>query len=190
MPEKLAIDPKRTALLVMDVQSQIVGRYPAAEGGYLATLASAVDAARASGIKVIYVIVLFRKGHPEIAPTNQMFSALKAGGQLIDDKVHPKVAPHDGELVVVKKRVSAFAGSDLQVILSAHDINHLILTGIATSGVVLSTLRQAADLDYRLSVIADCCLDGDAEVHAVLTGKVFPRQASVMDAEAFITGLK
>jgi nicotinamidase-related amidase len=54
-----------------------------------------------------------------------------------------------------------------------------VLSGIATSGVVLSTLRQAADLDYRLVVLADACLDGDPEVHRVLTGKVFPRQADV-----------
>ena len=55
-----------------------------------------------------------------------------------------------------------------------------MLAGIATSGVVLSTLRQAADLDYRLVVLADGCLDADPEVHQVLTGKVFPRQADVL----------
>ncbi len=48
------------------------------------------------------------------------------------------------------------------------------------SGVVLSTLRQAADLDYRLTVLADGCLDADPEVHRVLTEKVYPRQADVM----------
>ena len=55
----------------------------------------------------------------------------------------------------------------------------LVLTGIATSGVVLSTLRYAADQDYELVVLADACLDGDPEVHRVLTEKVFPRQAGV-----------
>ena len=53
------------------------------------------------------------------------------------------------------------------------------MTGVATSGVVLSTLRQAADLDYRLVVLSDACLDADPEVHRVLTEKVFPRQAAV-----------
>ena len=55
----------------------------------------------------------------------------------------------------------------------------MVLTGIATSGVVLSTLRQAADLDYEITVLSDGCLDADPEVHRVLTGKVFPRQATV-----------
>jgi nicotinamidase-related amidase len=96
------------------------------------------------------------------------------------------VAPRDGEVVVTKKRVSAFAGSDLQVVLRAQGIEELILTGIATSGVVLSTLRAAADMDYRLTVIADCCADRDDEVHRVLTTKVFPRQADVVSADEWI----
>ena len=75
--------------------------------------------------------------------------------------------------------MSAFTGSDLQVVLRSIGAGTLVLTGIATSGVVLSTLRQAADLDYRLVVLSDGCLDADPEVHRVLTEKVFPRQAAV-----------
>jgi nicotinamidase-related amidase len=63
-----------------------------------------------------------------------------------------------------------------------------VLTGIATSGVVLSTLRQAADLDYRLIVLADACLDADPEVHRVLTEKVFPRQAEVRTVAEWTAG--
>ena len=86
-------------------------------------------------------------------------------------------------MTVTKRRVSAFAGSDLDVILRAGGITHLVLAGIATSGVVLSTLRQAADLDYQLTVLSDGCLDADAEVHRVLTEKIFPRQAGVVTIE-------
>ena len=74
----------------------------------------------------------------------------------IDDpstEVHAAVAPEPGEVVVTKKRVSAFAGSDLDVVLRGLDVDALVLTGIATSGVVLSTLRMAADLDYELTVL-------------------------------------
>jgi nicotinamidase-related amidase len=80
---------------------------------------------------------------------------------------------------VTKRRVSAFTGSDLEVVLRARGISHLVLAGIATSGVVLSTLRQAADLDYRLTVLTDGCLDADPDVHQILLGRVFPRQAEV-----------
>lgn len=89
-------------------------------------------------------------------------------------------------VVVTKRRVSAFAGSDLDLVLRAGEIDSLVLAGIATGGVVLSSLRQAADLDFGLTVLADGCLDPDPEVHRVLTEKVFPRQAEVLSVEEWI----
>jgi len=89
---------------------------------------------------------------------------------------------------VTKRRVSAFAGSDLDVVLRSLEVDHLVLAGISTSGVVLSTVRQAADLDYRLTVLADGCADPDPEVHRVLLDKVFPRQATVVDTRAWVAG--
>ncbi|MCW6009271.1 cysteine hydrolase [Micromonospora sp. CPCC 205371] len=94
--------------------------------------------------------------------------------------IHPEVAPGPDDIVVTKRRVSGFSGSDLDVVLRAGRVEQLVLTGIATSGVVLSTLRQAADLDFGLTVLSDGCLDADPEVHRVLTEKVFPQQAEVM----------
>ena len=84
--------------------------------------------------------------------------------------------------MVTKRRVSAFAGSDLDVLLRAGGIRSLVLAGIATSGVVLSTLREAADKDYRITVLSDLCADTDAEVHNVLITKVFPRQSDVISS--------
>jgi nicotinamidase-related amidase len=75
---------------------------------------------------------------------------------------------------------SSFYPLFTQLGLRSFGIQHIVLTGIATSGVVLSTLREAADKDYRITVLADCCADGDEEVHRVLTTKVFPRQADVL----------
>ena len=94
-------------------------------------------------------------------------------------EIPPAIAPAPGEPVVTKRRVSAFAGSDLAVLLRSLDAGTLVLAGIATSGVVLSTVREAADLDYRLEVLADGCLDRDDEVQRVLLEKIFPRQAQV-----------
>jgi nicotinamidase-related amidase len=156
-----------TVLLVMDVQRGVVERF-AEDPGYLQRLAGAVTAARGAGVPVVYVAIGFRPGHPEISARNRTFSALAAAGG------SPRA-----DLVVTKRRVSAFTGSDLDVLLRGLGAGTLILTGIATSGVVLSTLRQAADLDYQLIVLADACLDADPEVHRVLTEKVFPRQAEV-----------
>jgi nicotinamidase-related amidase len=174
------------ALLVMDVQRAIVERF--ADDDLLERVAEAVAAARGSGIRVIYVRVAFRPGHPEVSARNRTFAAVRDAGGLIDDEgaaIHDAVAPLPGEVVVTKRRVSAFAGSDLDVVLRAAEITHLVLCGIATSGVVLSTVRAAADLDFELSVLHDACADGDPEVHRVLTEKVFPRQAAVLDVAAW-----
>jgi nicotinamidase-related amidase len=172
-----------TALLVMDVQRGIVERF-AGDAGYLPRLGRAITAARAAGIPVIYVTIGFRPGHPEISARNRSFSAIASAGRFTETdpaaEIHPAVAPAAGDLLVTKRRVSAFAGSDLEVLLRGLGAGTLVLAGIATSGVVLSTLRQAADLDYRLVVLADACLDADPEVHRVLTEKVFPRQAEVL----------
>ena len=76
--------------------------------------------------------------------------------------------------------MSAFSGGDLDVVLRARAIDSLVLTGVATSGAVLSTLREAADLDFDLTVLSDGCADPDDEVHRVLIEKIFPSQAQVM----------
>jgi nicotinamidase-related amidase len=93
---------------------------------------------------------------------------------------HPPLAPVDGEITVRKVRVGPFSTTDLREQLDARGIDTLVLAGISTSGVVLSTVRQAVDLDYRVVVVSDAVADFDEEVHRVLTTKVFPRQAEVL----------
>lgn len=176
--------------MVMDVQRGVLARF-ADNRDYLRRLRGAIDKARQHGVAVTYVVVGFRPGHPEVSPRNLSFSAIaSSGGFCANDpasQIHPDVEPQPGDVVVTKRRVSAFAGSDLDMVLRAGEFDHMVLTGVATSGVVLSTLRQAADLDFRLTVIADCCLDADAEVHRVLTEKIFPRQAEVLTAASWLS---
>ena len=183
----------KMALLVMDMQLGIVNRFAPA-GDILTHTSAVIDAARAASIPVIYVVVTFRPGYPEVSPRNKSFSTIKQQSSssvpMLTMEVHPAIAPQPTDIVVTKRRVSAFSGSDLEVVLRAQDISHLVLCGIATSGVVLSTLREAADKDYQLTVLADCCVDGDEEVHRILLSKVFPRQAEVMQASEWMEKLK
>jgi nicotinamidase-related amidase len=179
-----------TALLVMDMQDGILGNFPDA-ANFIYKVSGAINHARSKNIPVIYVTVGFRQGAPEINMSNKGFASAKARFGNLDMtsfmKVHNDVSPKAGEITVVKRRVSAFAGSDLDVVLRSFGIQHMILTGIATSGVVLSTLREAADKDYKLTVLADCCADADEEVHRVLTTKVFPKQAEVLNLSEWIS---
>ena len=173
----------QTALLLMDFQNSFAaGREEAVSNAVVAA-----EAARAAGIPVVFVRVAFRPGYPEISGNNLRFAqtAANAGDAMTVDSPNTQIvaalAPRENEPIVVKKRFSSFTGSDLEVILRGLGATHLVLAGISTAGVVLSTLRQAADLDYRLTVLADACADGDPEVHRVLTEKVFPMQAQVLN---------
>jgi nicotinamidase-related amidase len=182
------------ALLVMDMQVGIVTRFAQASD-VLTPTNTAITAARAASIPVIYVVVGFRPGYPEISPRNKSFSATKqqqssSSIPIFTLEIHPAIAPLPTDIVVTKRRVSAFSGSDLEVVLRAQDVSHPVLCGIATSGVVLSTLREAADKDYQLTVLADCCGDNDEEVQRVLLSKVFRRQAEVVQASEWVAGLK
>lgn len=152
-----------------------------------------MDAARRTGIPILYVVVRFRTGYPEISLRNATFAripemkAFTKGDPSAD--IHPNIAPQEGDTVVTKRRVSAFTGSDLEVVLRSLGAETLVLSGISTSGVVLSTLRQAADLDYRITVLEDLCMDPDPEVHRMLTQKIFPTQATVVSAEKWVSQL-
>jgi membrane AbrB-like protein len=140
-------------------------------------------AARSADMPVIYVVASFRPDYPEISPRNRTFSLLAQNGLLQagspGTQIHSAVAPLEREPVVIKHRVGAFSGTDLQTILQSRAIETLVLTGVSTSVVVLSTLRQAFDLDYRILVAGDCCADPDREVHDMLLSRVFPKQATV-----------
>lgn len=191
-----SFDPSRSAVLSMDYQTAIVSRYAKEQEDLLARAASVLRRARDSGMAIIHVQVGFRPNLPEVSPRNILFHSIRNSlqhQQLFTGPggaIHAAVAPEGNDIVVTKHRVSAFTGTDLDMILRAKDIETLILFGIATSGVVLSTLRHAADADYRLIVIKDCCADLDAEVHDCLVAKIFPRQATVISASEFLASLK
>ncbi|MFP5116042.1 cysteine hydrolase family protein [Bacillaceae bacterium C204] len=180
---------KNTALLVMDLQNGIVSRF-AGNAEVLHPFQKAVEAARQNNIPVIFVRVGFSEGYLEVSPQNKAFLAIsKNGGMTLSDsstQIHESVQPKANEPVITKYRFSAFAGSNLEVILRSQQINTLVLSGIATSGVVLSTLREAADKDFSITVLSDACLDADSEVHRVLMEKVFPRQADVQTVDTWI----
>ncbi len=181
----------QTALLVMDLQNPIIQSLTD-QTTIVTNVSKAVAQARAKKIPVIYVVVGFRPAAPEISAQNKSFSILNNKEMWTTEfsdqwvQIHPDLTPQTDEVVITKRRISAFTGSDLEVVLRGLNIRHLVLTGISTSGVVLSTVREAADKDFQLTVIEDCCADRDPEVHQVLTSKVFPAQAEVIRLENWI----
>ena len=193
MADAFTMDPARTAVLSMDCQAGIVSIYTRdAKDAFLLRVASVLNHARAAGMTVIHIQVGFRPGLPEISSRNTLFGAVKSSEQHQQLFREPLgaipdiIAPHGNEIVITKRRISAFAGTDLAMVLRANDIDTLVLLGIATSGVVLSTLTEAADADYRVAVIGDCCADLDSALHDCLLQRFFPTRGSVFSAESFI----
>ncbi|HEX9136440.1 MAG TPA: isochorismatase family cysteine hydrolase [Nitrospirota bacterium] len=191
---EFTIKPERTALLIMDYQNDIVGMLPEDARTALVDRAGMVlKEARQARLPIIYVVVRFRPGYPEVNLQNKLFSSLKESGRLLEGtagaEIDPRVAPQPGDIVVTKRRVGAFSTTDLETIVRSHNIDRLILFGISTSGVVLSTVRWAADMDYSLVVVSDLCADRDPEVHRVLMDKVFPWQATVVTSKELLKAL-
>ena len=185
------INTARTAVLIMDYENDIVNMLPKeAQAPLLDKASTILKASRKAGLPIIYIVVRFREGYPEINPQNKLFNSLKDSGRLREGtqgaEIHEKVAPQAGDIIVTKRRVGAFSTTDLEAILRSKNINTLVLFGISTSGVVLSTVRWAADMDYKLAVISDASADGDPEVHRILMDKVFPRQATVVSTQEFL----
>jgi nicotinamidase-related amidase len=184
------IDANTSALLVMDFQTPILDGITS--HGLVESTASLIAAARAASARVIYVVVGFRAGYPEVSARNPMFEGVRQSrrfeGQAFE--IPASLTPLPTDIVIAKHRVSSFAGTDLDMILRANGLETLVLSGIVTSGVVLSTVRHAADADYRVIVVEDCCADRDPEVHRVLMAKVFPRQATVTNLRAAVEALR
>ena len=180
-----ALDPSRTALLVMDYQNGIVGRLEDPEA-LLGRMAHAIALVRKAGGHISYVRVAFDDADFDAIPPTSQFAALVASSRRAmhadspATAVHESVAPEPGDILVRKTRVGAFSTTDLDGQLRARQIDTLVLAGISTSGVVLSTVRDAADRDYQVFVLADTCADPQPGVHEFLTEKIFPRQGRVI----------
>lgn len=180
------------AVLVMDFQRTMVERF--ATDAHLAAARRVRDAARAAGACNVLVGVQFRAHHPEIGERAGFFTHVRESGSFT--AADPGSALHDGlglderDVVVLKRRVSAFASTDLDLVLRARGVTRLALAGISTSGVVLSTLRSAIDLDYELVVLEDLCLDGDPVVQDTLMTRVFPRHATITTSAQFTAELE
>jgi nicotinamidase-related amidase len=184
-------EPSRSALLSMDCQTGIVERYTKNDESFVHRAAAVLAAARDAKMKVIHVQAGFRANFPEISARNTLFSSIKTSAwhqqmfQGPKGAIHPALAPRGDEVVVTKHRVGAFTGTDLDMILRANEIGTIVLLGIATSGVVLSTLVDAFDLDYRVVVVKDACTDLDRDLHDCLINRFFPARASVISAGEF-----
>ncbi len=180
-----ALDPKQTALLVMDFQQGVVERIPDPDAILSRVQRAIADVSGHGGI-IVYVRVAFtEEDWAAIPPANAIFARAAENRMMHHEDpstaIHDQLAPEPGDIVVRKTRVGAMSTTDLDQQLRNRGITTLVLAGIFTSGVVLSTVIEAADRDYQLYVLSDGTEDPDPETRDVLLHKVFPRSAHVID---------
>ncbi|MFB6711519.1 MULTISPECIES: cysteine hydrolase family protein [unclassified Streptomyces] len=192
-----ALDPARTALLVMDYQPAMLALLP--EGGDRLALLGRVEGAiadvRANGGTIAYVRVGFTEADWDAIPAANKSFAPVARHRVMHHEdpaaaVHERLAPQDGDITVRKIRHGGLSTTDLDQRLRERGITTLVVSGISTSGVVLSTVIDAADRDYRLYVLSDGVADPDTEVHDVLLHRVFPARAHIIDTAELHTLLR
>jgi nicotinamidase-related amidase len=179
------VDAAQTALVLMDFQPAVLGTVAESEtAALLANAEKALTWARSAGLTVAHVRVAFQDADYRAIPQrNRAFAPLR-GGMMADGspecEIIESLRPQEDEIVVRKTRFGSFSTTNLSSRLLEAGIESLILAGISTSGVVLSTVRDAADQDFQIYVLADACADGNPHVHSLLTEAVFPHQAYVI----------
>jgi nicotinamidase-related amidase len=182
------LDPASTALLVMDYQDAWLRTLVDPEA-VIAQAATAIATAREHDVLVAYAqVTLTAADYAAVPDHNIIFNQIARPPGVLDadapgNAIDERVAPEPSDKVIRKTRVSAFDRTDLDEWLRGMGIDTLILAGISTSGVVLSTICDGADLDYRLLVLADACTDRDPVIQSVLMERVFPQRATVITVE-------
>ncbi|CAG8529878.1 1465_t:CDS:2 [Ambispora leptoticha] len=195
---------ENTAFLFCDYQNDIIGMNQNSQtlNQFLSRsrqLFRAVHQARQkrNSITSVSIGTSFRPGYPEVSPNNQNFVLLKLYGRLIEgtkgaefiDGLVP--AETEDDIVIKKRRLDAFYNTDLKMILESRNIKHIVLAGINTGGVILSTTRSACDMDFRITVVKECCFDGSETVQNVLMDEIFPRQGiAAMNVDVILNELR
>jgi nicotinamidase-related amidase len=138
------------------------------------------DAARARNGSVYSANIRFRPGYPEVSPLNKNGQGIKELGLFIDAQIAPELGQQATEPLIIAHRASVFFGTDLQARLCAQGIDTLLMAGIASTGVVLSSVAYASDADFRLFTVKDCCYDPDQVVHDHLFSTAFDSRTTVL----------
>jgi len=171
--------PSNAIYLVCDMINDLVHEDgPNGKKGYgpilarrntIANTAEAIRKARAAGVKIAYVRVGFSQDYRECPPKSQIFQGAKKAGLFKlgtwGTEVHPALAPQPGDFDIVKHRVSPFYATSLEAILRSNGIERLYVSGVSTSGAVLSAAKDGHDRDYEVYVLDDCCAAITDEQH-------------------------
>ena len=189
----------RPAVLVIDVQNYMVEpppgsshEYPSACGevgvAAVARLAPLLASARAAGVPVVYTRFELRRDGSDIGVYGRKRDLLETEGWCLEGsegaEIVAAVAPRPGDIVLVKKKPSAFIGTPLLGLLVDRNVDSVIVTGGSTSNCVRATAVDAASYNYRTAVVSDCVFDRIDLSHRVALFDLDRQYADVIDGDA------
>jgi nicotinamidase-related amidase len=163
-----SVDRKKSAVVIMDFQIMNLSFFPKEKQNELLSNANKIAAAaRKKGIPVVFL-------------------ETQKGERTPDIEIHPQMVRQPGEMVFTKKKSSPFSTTDFDAQMKKRGLTTLILMGIYTGGCVVSTVKWAAEMDYNMFVISDCCAERDEELQRVLIEKLLTHKATVTTANGII----
>ena len=186
---ELQFDPKKTALVLIDLQNAIVGMNPVPHTAaqVIENSRKLAEAFRAHGAPVVYVRV----------DLNDFMKLPVDQPPILGDKPLPaaasEIAPsagfQPGDILVTKRHWGAFAGTDLEQQLKSRGIDTVVLTGISTNAGVESTARQGTGLGFAFVFVEDACSSQNAEHHRFALENIFPRVTRVRTTDEVLAAL-
>lgn len=190
----LTIDPKRTALLPLDLQHDNITATPGiTEKRVLENTARLLEAARRRRLRIIHVTASVRRDYLDMPRASALWIKLRESKSLVmgtpGAEIHPLVAPRPDELVINKTCVDPFLTTNLGQALVNFDVNTLVLVGLWTNYVVEATARHAADMGYRVIVVRDCCASHDEQNHEFAMTRILPTIATVASLDDVLLAL-
>jgi gluconolactonase len=173
------LDPKRTALIVQDMQNDVIiegGAFAdsgspqhADEQNVVENAAKLADAFRGKGVPVIHVHYVVEAGAPGLKLNAPLFQGVKETNGLVRGTWGAAPAdglqPKEGDYVVEKMRMSAWEGTKLEVLLAGLGVDTIVVTGAWTNMSIEHTARTGADKGYNMVVVEDCCSTMNADWH-------------------------
>lgn len=189
--DPLTLDPKTTALVLIDLQLGIVARQtaPHASKDVVARARRLADRFRAAGATVVLVHVGYSPdGRDRLAPRAD---APMPAGPLPPDFADfvPELTPREGDVVITKRNWGAFYGTELELQLRRRGVRTIVLGGISTNYGVESTARDAFERAYDLVLVEDAMAGMGAEAHQFAVTNIFPRFGFVRSTEQVLAAL-
>jgi len=180
-PEDIHLDPKTTALLVIDVQSTYLEDKDTAEetarwapffdrmrDTVIPNNASMIAECRKRGVEVIFARIACHKDDGRDRSLSQKkpgFNYLLLPKDRADSQVVPELEPRGDEIIVTKTTDSALTGTNLRMLLHNMGIRDVVVTGIFTDQCVSSSVRSLVDESFGVVVVEDCCAAATMELH-------------------------